>query len=321
MPNEILHEIGRHLPQRDLLSFLNTNSFCARLLAPILHRFAFHDRAGLPAILWAAQRGHTPLLHILLRRGIDVNTALKSPVSGHKRRTRVLVAGHEDGETALHFAAFAGHQEVVRVLLSQGANAAPQSTRLRETPLHKALKASARNVAVVRLLANANSGAGINAQQIDGTSALHLAAVRGDRALVQLLLDSGATVNIRDMVSSTPLHWAVSYRHMAVVKLLLMEGADINARDRAGTTPLMRSAAPNPGRGGWAILRLLLDNGAATDLKNNAGHTALDLAGGGSKNPGKRTPDKNTTLSVKVKLLKEFERKRVNSLRGVVRVV
>lgn len=320
MPNEILHEIGRHLPQRDLLSLLKTSSFCARLFAPILHRFAFRDRAGLPAILWAAQRGYTPLLHILLRRGIDVDTALKSPAPKPKRRTPVLVAGHEDGETALHLAAFAGHQEAVRVLLSQGANAAPQSTRLRETPLHKALKASARNVAVVKLLADASGGAGINAQQIDGTSALHLAAVRGDRALVQLLLDSGATVDTRDMVGSTPLHWAVSYRHTAVVKLLLREGADINARDRAGTTPLMRSAAPNPGRGGWAILRLLLDNGAATNLKNNAGHTALDLAGG-SKNAGKRAPDSNTTLSVKVKLLKEFERKRVNSLRGVVRAV
>lgn len=249
--------------------------------------------------------------------------------------------GHEDGETALHLAAFAGHQEAVRVLLSKGANAAPQSTRLRETPLHKALKASSRNVAVVKLLANASSsGVGINAQQIDGTSALHLAAVRGDRALVQLLLDLGATVDIRDMVNSTPLHWAVSYRHMAVVKLLLREGANIDVRDKAGTTPLMRCAAPNPGRGGWAILRLLLDNGAATNLKNNAGHTALDLTRG-IKNTGKRTPGraplsreppsreppgkkppgKNTTLSVKIKLLKEFEKKRLDSLRGVVRAV
>lgn len=306
MPNEILHEIGRHLPQLDLLSFLKTNNFLSCVLAPILHRFALHDRAGLPAILWAAERGHAPLLRILLQRGVDINTALKTPKRTTRRQEPVR---REGGETALHLAAFAGHQEAVRVLLSGGANTALQSTRLRETPLHKALKASSRSIAVIKLLAD-SSRAGINAQQVDGTSALHLAAIRGDRALVQLLLGSGATVDIKDMIGSTPFHWAVSHRHITVVKLLLKEGADINLQDNYGTTPLMKSAASSPGRGGWAILRLLLDNGAATDLKDNFGHTALRLAG----RTGKKGSGKNATLSVKIKLLKEFEKKRLDSL-------
>lgn len=317
MPNEILHEIGRHLPQLDLLNFLKTNSFLSRVLTPTLHRFASHDRYGLPAILWAAQRGYVPLLHILLRRGIDVNTELQKPNRPWRRDPVALPNG--GGETALHFAASAGHQEVVRVLLSKGANTTLQNTRLRETPLHKALKASSRSVSVIKLLAG-GGGAGINAQQIDGMSALHLAALRGDRALVQLLLDSGATVDIRDMTGSTPFHLAVSYRHIPVVKLLLKEGADINAQDNSGTTPLMKSATPIPGRDGWVVLRLLLDNGAATDLRNNFGHTALRLVGGmvrgtGKKGSGKKGSGKNATLLVKIKLLKESEKRRLDSLR------
>lgn len=301
MPNEILYEVGYHLPQQDLLSFLKTSRFSAHLFLALLHRFAEQPRNEQPAILWAAQHGYAPLLRILIHKGVDVNLQLK-PTRGLKRLPKNS-AWLGDCETALHLAAYRGHEEAVRVLLENGASPGIQSTRFRETALHKALLAGSRKQSVIDLLAR--DGASIDAQRIDGTAALKLAAIRGDKHLVRLLLDSGATVDIKDLGSSTPLHWAVGSRHTTVVKLLLQKGADINARDNHGATPLMKSAAPNPGRGGWAILRLLLDNGAATNLKNKAGHTALKLAAVG----------KGRTQTVKANLLQEFEKQRLSSLR------
>ena len=67
---------------------------------------------------------------------------------------------------------------------------------------------------------------------------LHAAAAKGDRALVEDLLDRGALVNAKDKSGRTPLHAAAENGHAAVVKLLLANGADAQATDARGSTPL-----------------------------------------------------------------------------------
>lgn len=312
LPNELLYEVSNHLPLKDLLNLLKTNTFLSRLLQPATHRFANQERHGLPALCWAGQHGYTPLITILLNKGVDANTqsSPKKPAANTRRQTP-KAAKNIHGETALHLAAAGGHEEAVRKLLSHGASGKLQTTNLGETALHKAIKAGSRKEAILRLLVQ--SGDGIDVQQFDGFSALHLAAARGDRALVQMLVGAGATVDVKSAVTgATPLHEAVCYRHMAVVKLLLKEGAGINIKDITGGTPLMRSAIPNPGRGGWAVLRFLLENGAATNLTNNAGFTALDLA----KGIYGRGHGKGATVTIKMKLLCEFEGKRLRGLQS-----
>ena len=94
-----------------------------------------------------------------------------------------------DGFTALHFAAFFGRSEAVRLLLARGADPNARGTGwMTGTPLHAG--ASRRHVDVVQLLLEA--GADPDARQLGGWTPLHSAAHNGDARLVELLLAAGA---------------------------------------------------------------------------------------------------------------------------------
>ncbi|CAH9126953.1 unnamed protein product [Cuscuta epithymum] len=69
------------------------------------------------------------------------------------------------------------------------------------------------------------SGTGANFRDIDGRTALHVAACQGRKDVVELLLGNGAQVNVEDRWGSTPLADAVHYNNNDVVKLLEAYGA------------------------------------------------------------------------------------------------
>lgn len=71
-----------------------------------------------------------------------------------------------------------------------------------------------------------DSGTNVNFKDIDGRTALHVAACQGLTDVVQLLLDRGADVNPRDRWGSTPLADAVYYKKQDVIKLLEKHGAE-----------------------------------------------------------------------------------------------
>src|SRR5579871_370780 len=107
------------------------------------------------------------------------------------------------------------------------------------TPLH----AAARNgrLEIVRYLIS--MGADVNARRKDGDTALLESAYQGHLAVSNLLIESGANVNLPG-VGASPLHWAAERGHLDVVRLLLDRGADIAARDdEENRTPLMRAVA------------------------------------------------------------------------------
>lgn len=94
-----------------------------------------------------------------------------------------------DGFTALHLAAFFGHEEVAAELLQQGADVgAVARNRIRVQPLHSA--AAGGHTAVARLLLH--HGADPNARQEGGFAPIHAAAQPGNGELYELLLASGA---------------------------------------------------------------------------------------------------------------------------------
>ncbi|XWS44484.1 hypothetical protein CRYUN_Cryun15aG0049000 [Craigia yunnanensis] len=69
------------------------------------------------------------------------------------------------------------------------------------------------------------SGTNVNFKDIDGRTALHVAACQGLTDVVQLLLDCGAEVDLTDRWGSTPLADAVYYKNQDVIKLLEKYGA------------------------------------------------------------------------------------------------
>lgn len=102
----------------------------------------------------------------------------------------LLEAKDKDGSTALHCAAWKGHQAVVTFLLASGANV------------------------------NAH-----NENDHWGTTALHAAAHANRTAIVQLLIDSGAEINATDMNGKTPLFHTTFHKATAAAKLLAKHGA------------------------------------------------------------------------------------------------
>ena len=107
-------------------------------------------------------------------------------------------------------------------------------------------------------------------------SPLMLAAFRGQKGLVELLVWRDADVN---KTGWTPLHYAASGGHADIAKLLLEHSAYIDAESPNGTTPLMMAAM----YGTPDVVKLLIDEGADATLKNQLGMTALDFANQGSR--------------------------------------
>ena len=77
------------------------------------------------------------------------------------------------------------------------------------------------------------------------------------------------------LVGQTPLHIACLRGNKAVVQWLVQHGADINGLDRAGCTPLMYSTIANDNTD---IASYLLDNGAHIEMRSGDGLTALACA-------------------------------------------
>ena len=104
-----------------------------------------------------------------------------------------------------------------------------------ESPVADAAQAGDLNT-VRELL---RSGADVNAAQSDGMTALHWAALEGDREMASVLLLAGATVRSTTRLGGyTPLHLASRAGHAGVVEQLLAGGAQADRYTATGVTAM-----------------------------------------------------------------------------------
>ena len=116
----------------------------------------------------------------------------------------------------------------------------------------------------------------VNVLNTKGESALMMAALRGQQAIAEKLIKRGSDVN---KTGWAPLHYAASNGHLALMALLLENSAYIDAESPNGTTPLMMAAM----YGTSEAVKLLIDEGADPQLKNQQGLTALQFAQRGNR--------------------------------------
>jgi ankyrin repeat protein len=142
------------------------------------------------------------------------------------------------GQTALMYAARAGHAGVVSVLLAHGAqpNVATPVGRTPAFIAPNSVPGFGFGIGILRGGVPADRGR--REPTPGGLTPLHYAA-RHDRAEVaKLLVAAGATINAREANDITPLLMAISNNAMATAQYLLAQGGDVNASDWYGRSPL-----------------------------------------------------------------------------------
>lgn len=173
-------------------------------------------------------RGETPNVCVL---GASVLTL--SAASGDIEEVEILLDGGADpdrptdalGGTPLLMALDLGHWDVARLLLARGANPKAMTTG-HMTSLIKlsgswpsAPAQRAEQVALAAYLID--HGVGVDDQLSGpGTSALMMAAIRGNEELVQLLLQRGADPRLEDRRGQTALAFTARKGHAAVAEVL-----------------------------------------------------------------------------------------------------
>lgn len=168
---------------------------------PVLDQYlAVRDRAAKAELRTGALTGDLAAVRRALDAGAEINT--RAP----------------DGHTALLDAAREGHTEVVRLLLSRGADPAIVDTLMEATPAHKAGYMGHSEVA--RLLVRHRRLA-LNAQgPYNGYTALHDAAWHGHTATVEVFLAAGADTRLRGLDGDTAREVAAKRGHQVVVALI-----------------------------------------------------------------------------------------------------
>lgn len=80
----------------------------------------------------------------------------------------------------------------------------------------------------------------INKNDLDGSTALHLAVQTGRKEVSQVLIQYGADVNCQNKSLQTPVYLAAVGGHQDVLRMLISQGGDVNAKDSQERTALHR---------------------------------------------------------------------------------
>ncbi|XP_028921258.1 protein fem-1 homolog B [Ornithorhynchus anatinus] len=178
-------------------------------------------------LIIAARNGHAKVVRLLLE-----HYRVHTQQTGTVRFDGYVI----DGATALWCAAGAGHFEVVKLLVSHGANV-NHTTVTNSTPLRAACFDG--RLDIVKYLVENHANISI-ANKYDNTC-LMIAAYKGHTDVVRYLLEQRADPNARAHCGATALHFAAEAGHLEIVRELIRWKAAM-AVNGHGMTPLKVAA-------------------------------------------------------------------------------
>jgi ankyrin repeat protein len=220
------------------------------------------NESGLPPLYTAMLFRNQQAIDFLLSHGAALNLFACAYLGKANEAEDLLVRNPElaratarNGMTALHFAARAGHTEVVDVLLRFHAdvNALDNrgSTALMEACHGGPWKFEPAEEIIQRLLDH------------DAQVDLFQAAATGRTSLIESILDRDRSVlDNTDAQGKTALFHAARNNRLAAVKLLVERGADVNKCDAVGTAALHRTSQQCSDE----LIQFLIDHGANAHL-------------------------------------------------------
>lgn len=165
------------------------------------------DQVG-TGLMVGAREGNIALMELMLARGAN------------------LEAVNNRGEQALLLAAWKGQLAAVKWLVEHGAKV--NRDPLQWTALHYAVFAGYQEVADYLM----DQGAEINARSPNGSSVLMMAAYEGKDQLAVRLMERGADPKIQNENGHTALDWAMKYDHTKVARVITNPEEFITAANR-----------------------------------------------------------------------------------------
>lgn len=280
---------------QDRLSMVAQELFCAAMVgdAQKVHQAlqahadpdAAADHSGLRPLHLCAVLGHTGSMRVLLQHGADASAAENrlglSPLSlaclnGRLEAAQMLVSAsaNVDGEessggTPLLNAALRNFTDLCLLLLRNGADANAVVQLCVPTG---ASEFDRRQWVLGRRSDNDPSVKGKDGADLDwrhilfeepsaevrveGSSALHFAAVHGNARICEQLLEASARPSALDALRRSPLMLAGARGHVSIVTLLIGRGASVGVSGEGHTVGILAARA-----GHVPVLRLLLDLG------------------------------------------------------------
>lgn len=175
-------------------------------------------------------------------------------------------ARYNNGSTPLFFAIENDLNEIINLLIKNGANIYTQNIN-GFTPLMIAVEKE--NYEITELLINKfKENSQKNNRKVDyiniinegGLSALMIAIYQKNIKIIKLLLEGGADINKKNLSNNTALMFAAKENQLEICKLLIEKGANIYNQNIYDETPLIYAVKS----GNLDIVNLLLLN-----LKNN----------------------------------------------------
>ncbi|MFC1841791.1 ankyrin repeat domain-containing protein [Candidatus Dependentiae bacterium] len=220
-----------------------------------------------------------------------------------KKNKDVLHKKDKDGNTPLHYVASFGRDDLLFLLLENGAYVHVNEKNIHGcTPLYYAV---GRKVAGIKskedlsldldtnwahehspfcstihqrykIIATSliKYGARVNEKNNNGMTPLHTAMLCGRKKMAALLLENDACIDIKNNLGNTPLHLAVCNNRNEKLKWLIQCGADINIKNNQGNTPLHIAVYCK----NHPLIEFLIKNDANINIKNGIGYTPVHYA-------------------------------------------
>jgi len=207
----------------------------------------------------------TPLIESTMQSDVNrIEQLLKSGAD-------INEPGGRYGETALMAASRKGNFDIVKLLISKGADVNAKGT-YGDTALIAASWGC--QLDIVKYLIEKN--AKINEKNKSyGSTALNIVAGDCDDArIIRQLLDNGADLNIKNNGGDSPFFSAVKHGNVNSIAMLLETGAYINERNKNGYTALMIATLKD----NKSAAAFLIDKHIDINAKNDSGETALSIA-------------------------------------------
>ncbi|XP_022336709.2 uncharacterized protein LOC111132656 isoform X3 [Crassostrea virginica] len=256
-------------------------------------------RTGNTPLIWAAKRGHTKIVQLLLKHGADITlrnyenqTAVEVASAGIRT---ILLDSVERSTESFHRlllqAAWQGNIKVLKKLLSENK---VRDVNCENSEGLTALLLACRDIQLFERLSTQmnrpydpvecvqellSHRANVHAVDGDDMTCLHYTS-KSKAALavsvMQAILTAEPNIESKDKRLFAPIHCASQTGNVECLEVLLEGGTEVNCRGFAGATPLHITAYNDHERAACSLLK----HGADVTLTDDRGLTALDLARG-----------------------------------------